>query len=731
MSLFNELKRRNVFKVAIAYIVVAWFVLQVGDVVLNNIAAPDWLFKVLMLFLGIGFPFAIIFAWAFEMTPEGLKREHEVDRSKSITPQTGKKLNHMIFTVMAFALVYFAFDKFVLSSGRESAAIESAVEEAATQAVSEQAVNVENPATSDQSIAVLPFVNMSSDTEQEYFSDGISEEILNALAKVKGLQVTGRTSSFAFKGQNQDLRQIGEVLGVENILEGSVRKSGNTVRITAQLVRVDNGFHLWSETYDRELDNVFAIQDEIATNILQQLKATLLEGEQTTITAVRTNPEAYDLYLLAKQRMYERTGPTLEAAADLLDRAIAIDPGYAPAYAQRGVTSLLLSEGAGTYGNNPREQADSQGKLYLDKALQLDPGLAEAWAGLGLYHYRQPAAAAQPKAVEALQKALAINPGMINASNWLHNTLQAMGRPTEARDVVMNMVMRDPLYRPGIGNAIDSFIMFGEQDQAFIFLDRIRPLIPNNAVIKANEAAVRFSLGQLAEGLALIESAVDLQPSNSYNRLRRSIFWMDTHQYERVAAEGEEWLPIEAMTILGRQEEASMLAFKRADELADVSTLFNFLNIVGRSDELITYLEERWPDLDALRADFPAYSGLGDFLMLDVALAYSRAGNQRRFDDALAHVSKVHESLIAQGVQISIFFMCEAARQALAGDLASSMDYLDRAISQGLTTSTPITRQWPMLSPLEGDPRFEAIQARMIEHLNSERKKLGLEPVSS
>ncbi len=428
MSFFAELKRRNVFKVSIAYVVVAWLVMQLTDIVLNNVAAPDWVFHVIVFLLGIGLLFAIFFAWAFELTPEGIKREHEVDRSQSITPQTGKKLNFMITGIMAVALAYFAFDKFVLSAGRESAAIESAMVEATSQSVKENPDDDEASVAHGKSIAVLPFVNMSSDAEQEYFSDGISEEILNALAKVKGLQVTGRTSSFAFKGKNQDLRKIGEALGVENILEGSVRKSGNTVRITAQLIRVDNGFHLWSETYDRELDNIFAIQDEIAANILQQLKTTLLEGEETTVTAARTSAEAYDLYLLAKQRMYERTGPTIEAAAELLDRAIAIDPEYAPAYAQRGIANLLLAEGTGSYGNIPREQADAQGKLYLDKALQLDPMLAEAWAGLGLYHYVQPTGADQLQAIEVLQKALAINPGMIDANNWLHNSLQGLGR---------------------------------------------------------------------------------------------------------------------------------------------------------------------------------------------------------------------------------------------------------------------------------------------------------------
>ena len=717
MSFIEELKRRNVFRIAVAYLVSAWVALQLADIVLESIEAPNWVIQAFMLAIGLGFPLALVFAWAFEMTPEGIKKERDVDRSQSITRQTGQKLNRGIIVALSIAVVLLLFDRFVPMGSRE----QPAVEPAARPAAAEQA----------KSIAVLPFVNMSSDTEQEYFSDGISEEILNSLARVKELKVAGRTSSFAFKGQNQDLRQIGETLGVDHILEGSVRKSGTKVRITAQLIQVDDGFHLWSDTYDREMDDIFAIQDEISTAILTELKAHLLVGEQITVTTARADSEAYDLYLLAKQRMYERTGPTIQSAAELLDRAIAIDDTYAPAYAQRGITTLLLSEGSGTYGEIPHEQAQSQGKLYLDKALDLDPELAEAWAGLGLYYIGGLTADSWQQAIEPLQKALALNPGLINASNWLNNAYQALGKPAKAREVVMNMIERDPLYRPGVRNAINSFNVFGQPELAMAHLDRIRPLIPNDSVIYSSEAAVLRWQGRFSEALTLADSAVELQSSNSVARMTRSFLWMDTHQFERVADEGEEWLPIFALTVLGRTEEASILAFRRAEELADVSTLFAFLNLVDRSDEVVSYLEERWPDLDSLRNDFPPYSGLGDFLMIDVSLAYSRTGNQQRFNEAMAHVRTVHDDLIAQGVNNMVFSMHEASYQAMAGDLQSSLEYLDKAISQGFITTTRITDAWPYLAPLEGDPRYEAIQDRMVEHLEAERAALGLDPATT
>jgi TolB-like protein/Tfp pilus assembly protein PilF len=717
-GLFEELKRRNVFKVGTAYVVLAWLLAQVTDIFLEPFGAPEWVIKTILLLLIIGFPLALLFAWAFELTPEGLKKEKDVDRSQSITHETGQKLNLAIIFILVLALGYFAIDKFVLEPQRKV--------ETAQQTEPPPAAPVPS---SEKSIAVLPFVNMSEDTGNEYFSDGISEEILNSLAKVKDLKVAGRTSSFAFKGRDQDLRQIGDALGVNHILEGSVRKSGAKVRITAQLIQVEDGFHLWSETYDRELTDVFAIQDEIANAILQQLKAQLLEGGQVAVTSARADSEAYDLYLLARQRMYERTGPTIASAAELLDRAIAIDPDYGPAYAQRGIAALLLADDVGTYGDIPLQQALTQGKLYLDKALQLDAELAEAWAGMGLYHNSRPLGTED--AIAALRKALALNPNLMNASNWLHNSLMALGRPGEARGVVMNMVERDPLYRPGIRNAVNNFTMFGQYEEALALIERVRPLIPNDAAIQSSFAAIHAEQGQVARALQEVEQAIALQPSNSVTRLTRSFLWMASQQWERVAAEGEAWTPIFALTYLGRNEEASLLAFERADKRADVGSLLNFLNIAGRSQEAVDFIEQRWPDLDALERDYPSYGGFGHFMMLDVALAYSRSGEQARFTDAMTRVRRVGDSLQAQGIDNPAFFMVEAGYHAMAGDLEAGLDWLERAVSRGMITTPRMVLEWPTLEPLEGDPRFEALQSRMIDHLNAERAALGLEPVEA
>jgi len=280
MSFFKELQRRNVFKVAAAYLIVGWLIMQAGEVMSPALNLPGWVNSMLAFFLILGFPLAMFFAWAFEMTPEGLKKEKDVDRSKSMTSATGKKLNNTITVVLVLALGLFAFDKFVLDPDRDAEEIATAV-----QVATEQQAPVSDSAQADNSIAVLPFVNMSSDPEQECFSDGLSEELLNLLAKIPELRVAARTSSFSFKDQSIEIPEIASRLKVVHILEGSVRKSGNQIRITAQLIQADSGYHLWSKTYDRELDNIFQIQDEIAAAVVDALKITLLGKAPTGILA--------------------------------------------------------------------------------------------------------------------------------------------------------------------------------------------------------------------------------------------------------------------------------------------------------------------------------------------------------------------------------------------------------------------------------------------------------------
>lgn len=323
MSFFEELKRRNVIRVGLAYGVSAWFILQLADVVLENIAAPEWLMQAIMLVLVIGFPVAIIFAWAFEMTPEGIKKEKDVDRSQSITPQTGRKLDRAIIGVLVVVVGYLLIDKIVLQD-RGVEVIESS-----------QVASVEEaPATTETgpSIAVLPFVNMSGDKENEYFSDGLTETLLHMLAQLPDLRVAARTSSFAFKDQNKSIDEIASALGVAHILEGSVQKSGERVRITAQLIRAEDGFHVWSQNYTRPLEDIFAIQDEIAEDVAGALDSSLLGGTTRTMRGVdTTNLTAYESYLKGLEQQAIYSYGSLSIAESHFKQALARDSQFTDA----------------------------------------------------------------------------------------------------------------------------------------------------------------------------------------------------------------------------------------------------------------------------------------------------------------------------------------------------------------------------------------------------------------
>ena len=518
MKIYTELSRRNVFRVGIAYAVASWVLLQIVDVISPIFELPAWAPKLIFVILAIGLVPALIFAWAFEMTPEGLKKESEVDRTTSMVGTTGRKLNFVItgFLVLAVSLL-------LVERQLKPVVVAEPEPEVAVLAMPES-----------KSIAVLPFVNMSSDAEQEFFSDGITEEILNSLASVKELKVAGRTSSFAFKGQNQDLRHIGDALGVNHILEGSVRKAGAQVRITAQLIQVDNGFHLWSETYDRELTDVFAIQDEIANEILKQLRSKLLTEDVVVAEAKRTTPEVYELYLQAKQRIYTRIPEEIETAVDELDEAIQLDGEYAPVFAQRGIATLLLSDQQ--YGSIPNDESARRAKRYIDQSLQLNPNLAEGLAGLGLYHSNGPRNT--EASIDALVKALAINPNLIDASNWLQISLRAAGDLLSAMEIIEDVIERDPLYRPAFSNAMQMFNNFGRQDKAEALLKRIKAIDPDNPDLLLARATNLMYAGRYGEGLKIMEERRKLGSMSGVARVFLSLGLEGTGQFERATIEG-------------------------------------------------------------------------------------------------------------------------------------------------------------------------------------------------
>ena len=324
MSFWAELKRRNVFRVGAVYLAAAWSLAQIGDVVAQAFAAPAWTMRVLLVLLALGLPVALVIAWLFELTPEGLKLTNEVAVEASITHATGRRLDRVLIAMIALLIVVLVADRWWPRSTASLAA-----DSARAPTASAGAMQSTLSAQPEKSVAVLPFVNLSSDPEQEYFSDGLSEEILNQLAQIADLRVTARTSSFVFKGKNEDLRVIGQQLNARYLLEGSVRKAGNELRITAQLIDAAVGSHLWSRTFDRTLNDVFAIQEEIAMAVSGAMSVSLDVGAMARTRGGTTNLEAYDKYLRARALDRQRgTSDDLVQAAQYYREAVAIDPSF-------------------------------------------------------------------------------------------------------------------------------------------------------------------------------------------------------------------------------------------------------------------------------------------------------------------------------------------------------------------------------------------------------------------
>lgn len=508
MSIFNELKRRNVFKVGIAYVIVAWLVAQVLQLVFESFGTPDWAIKSVLVLLATGLPFALFFAWAFELTPDGLKREQDVDRSQSVTPQTGSKLNHMITVVLVLALAYFTYDKFVLSGEREAALVEATV-----QTVKEQTVNTDEPAETGISIAVLPFVNMSSDPEQEYFSDGISEELLNVLAKIDALKVAARTSSFSFKGQNKPVGEIAQVLGVDHILEGSVRKSGTQIRVTAQLIRVSDGFHIWSETYDRELDNIFAIQDEITAAIVSELRVKL--NVQTQIASTTTdNPEAYQEYLQGRYFWNLRTVKNLNLAVKHFERATQLDPAYANAWTGLGEAWVLLP--IWEFNDAKAPEQFEQAKLAAEKALALNPESGRAYAVLAYVHMMR---LEWRECFMNNELALKFAPEDASVLHWYAYALVTVGKFTMAEETYQVAVKLDPLSRIINTSAAEQFFISGQYDVALDRIDRTLAFAPDFVFAWQTKGTIHIARKEFTEARVAFQKASELSGSTVFGQI--------------------------------------------------------------------------------------------------------------------------------------------------------------------------------------------------------------------
>jgi len=544
-SFFNELKRRNVVRVSAAYIVASWLLIQAAGALEPALLLPDWVDRVVTVFLLIGFPVVIIFAWAFEMTPDGVKLQSQVDRAKSITTQTGKKLEYFTIAGLSLVVVFFLAKEFLFDTPDQSTE---------TAAITEQA----NPT----SIAVLPFEDYSENADQGYFSHGIAEEILNLLAKTKGLRVAARTSSFAFADSELDIREIGGKLSVETVLEGSIRKSGNTIRITAQLINIDDGYHLWSETYDRNYNDIFQIQDDIAASILASLKVHLLGEEEQLVVSERTqNLDAYSAFLIGKERLALRTRENIESARDKFEQAIQIDPDYAPARVALAHAWLLLEHEE--FGGTDKKEADAVIKPQLESALALSPDLPEAVAMRGLHHQQR---YRFDEALVDFNRAIQLNPNYALAYLWRSRVYYEQKQYLDMLADKEKAYSLDPMsldISAGLAYNYGSFWRPRDADRVIARMFELHPGHPRAyQALGANLSAH----GRYAEAALMLEQALEEHPDNAMFRGWHAWIMMTMGLFDEAEAEQNDETSFWIYMHQGRIEQAREILEKNLAE---------------------------------------------------------------------------------------------------------------------------------------------------------------------
>ena len=647
MDLVSEFRRRNVFRMAALYVVAAWLVMQVAEVLVGLANLPEWIGPTILVLLAIGFPIALVLSWFYELTPTGISREGETDAAELIARASGRRVDFIVIALLAAGLLLFAYDKWW---------------------VGPPPVPLAAP---EKSIAVLPFVNMSADPDQEYFSEGISEELLNLLAQIPELRVISRSSAFSFKDKEIAIPEVARQLNVAHILEGSVRKDGGRVRITAQLIEARSDTHLWSETYDRTLDDIFAVQDEIAAAIAAALEMKLAIGDGEVV-------------------------PHLE-------RALRLDGNFAPAHAQLG-TALIFYIGFTPVDRHTAIE-------HLDRALALEPYLAEAHAGralLALHDQDFESAAGHSR------KALASNPNYVDAMRWLASALNGLGRDEEAEAIREQVLVVDPLSVISRVGLAQRLVAQGQTEEAHAIADQ---LLAEKKLWAGHRVHVDTYLakGKLAEGLywALQGPGHDYHIMNvffligEYAEARRTVdaysFLTDAHE--------------------GRWDSAIQAVLNNLELYPDNQTMIgdaaDVLYFAGRFDEALP-IYERLLDMALEGRPIPGWNPLGQTMAL--ALARRKAGDESSAEQAASIVRQHLGESRAAGARTQMLDLAEALLAAFEYNRPHAITALRSAIQSGLRSNVLFND--PMFEYLQDDPGYVVVRQEFDAMLAAERAKV-------
>ena len=674
---FAELKRRNVVRVGIAYLVIGWLIIEVIDTVAPRLDMPEWVPAFFIVLVLVGLPIALFFSWAYELTPQGVKKTHEVDTDASITPSTGRKLDRMIIGAMALAVAFLVYERFSPSTtappGPETPTA---------------AAGIVAPA---KSIAVLPFSNLSGSSETDSFVAGLHDDLLTQLSKVHDLKVISRTSVLRYAATTRSMKEIAAELGVATIMEGGVQRAGNRVRINVQLIDSATDEHLWAETYDRVLttENVFDIQSEITRQIAAALQAALTPAEEASLAERPTDSlAAYEAYLSSKllEERYQTTGENvLDEAIDAAKLAVELDPEFVAAWSQ--LSKVYLDR----FWWGGRNQGDASAALAaIERARAIKPGAAEVGLMLGLYHYwvNYDYAAALPE----LDRVLALEPGNERARAVRGWVLRRAGRWDEALESLKKAAALNPNSRNHLISVVETLWVLYRFEEAQAWLRTADSRFPGNIVVAAQKAAITLSMTGNAEPLVEIyRTLVSQENLDPGARMVHVSVEANFGDPERALAYLESWAP----DVVDVQ-----YAFWTGD-LMRAYVLF----AAGRSDEAKGFAAGALPVIENAQRFEP------NAPEIEKAKAYAMA-LMGRGDEAEAAARRVRElyprSRDDYGAATYLLDVTEAL--AIAGRNALALEWLDDYLSGGGAQATLIElREWPSFAALAEAPGFAAL----------------------
>jgi TolB-like protein/tetratricopeptide (TPR) repeat protein len=708
-TFMKELRRRNVFRVAIAYTIVSWLLIQVAATMLPVFKAPEWIMQVFTFLLVLGFPVAIIFAWAFELTPQGLKREHDVDRSESTTSHTGRKLDFVIIAILSAAIVFFVLDKFVwIESARQVAPATSAADM--------------------KSVAVLPFENMSGDETNNPFTIGVHDDLLTQLSKIASIKTISRTSVSQYQGTTKPISEIASELGVATILEGGVQRSGDSVRINVQLIDARSDAHLWAETYDRQLTaaNIFAIQSDIANAISAALRATLSPEERASIDNIPTESlEAYETYQLGRQALARITTSSAARAIELFERSTAIDPEFAQAWA--GLADGYLKFAA--LSGRDVDELTRKALAAATRAIGIDDQLSEPHTALATILENE---GDFPAAIETIQQALAINPNDARARSRYASILHVTGNLEQSLLEMEKAVRLDPL-SASINDAyaftLSEVGRFDEALARYRIVDEIDPNFPMASVSIGTIYGLAY--GRLDIANLWYRKALAADPGNPWlsailglvyielNDDQRAEYWIDRALRQAPAFP---WANGAMMMLQSYRGDAAEVRHF-ADKVMSVSSQWRqgTAHSHGRVPDVraglytpvLERFEAAYPELFA---DSPDVTGANYRSAIDIAGLYLLLGDTDRASALLAQCEQQISGMIRVGFYG--YWVSDVQILALQGKTNEALAALRQAIDQGWVTD------WryffyvdPSLDSIRDEPDFQAMSQEIKEEM--------------